>query len=422
MTEAGDYKILKVPGSKSITNRALICAALANSKSVISNCAPGDDTQAMLDSLRALGIDVTKINNTVTIGGGLNLEDTKSVILQTRLAGTTSRFLTALGALRAGQTTIDGDAPLRRRPMADLHHALSSLGVSVACSKVAGYLPVTVQRGSSWQARIAIDSATSSQFTSALMMIAPYMTDGLEIELRGEIVSRGYLDMTIGVMRAFGAKTEMTENAIWVSPGEYCGVSFEVEPDASSASYPSAAVAITGGSLTIAGLTRNSLQRDVEFFDALSLMGCGVRQTSTGIQVTRDKNTQLRGIEIDMSQISDCVPTLAVVALFAESPTKITGVSFIRAKESDRIGDLATELRKLGANIDEHQDGLTITPRPLVGASLSTHYDHRLAMAFALIGLRVDGVVVQNPEVVSKSWPDYFEDFKTFKNQSQESY
>lgn len=416
MTEAGDDKILKVPGSKSITNRALICAALANSKSVISNCAPGDDTQAMLDSLQALGIDVTKINNTVTIGGGLNLEDTKSVILQTRLAGTTSRFLTALGALRAGQTTIDGDAPLRRRPMADLHHALSSLGVSVACSQAAGHLPVTVQRGSSWQARIAIDSATSSQFTSALMMIAPYMTDGLEIELRGEIVSRGYLDMTIGVMRAFGAKTEMTENAIWVSPGEYCGVSFEVEPDASSASYPSAAVAITGGNLTIAGLTRNSLQRDVEFFDALSLMGCGVRQTRSGIQITRDKNMQLRGIEIDMSQISDCVPTLAVVALFAESPTKITGVSFIRAKESDRIGDLATELRKLGANISEHRDGLTITPTPLVGASLATHHDHRLAMAFALIGLRVDGVVVQNPEVVSKSWPDYFEDFKTFKN------
>ena len=416
MTEAGDDKILKVPGSKSITNRALICAALANSKSVISNCAPGDDTQAMLDSLQALGIDVTKINNTVTIGGGLNLEDTKSVILQTRLAGTTSRFLTALGALRAGQTTIDGDAPLRRRPMADLHHALSSLGVSVACSQAAGHLPVTVQRGSSWQARIAIDSTTSSQFTSALMMIAPYMKDGLEIELRGEIVSRGYLDMTIGVMRAFGAKTEMTENAIWVSPGEYCGVSFEVEPDASSASYPSAAVAITGGNLTIAGLTRNSLQRDVEFFDALSLMGCGVRQTRSGIQITRDKNTQLRGIEIDMSQISDCVPTLAVVALFAESPTKITGVSFIRAKESDRIGDLATELRKLGANISEHRDGLTITPTPLVGASLATHHDHRLAMAFALIGLRVDGVVVQNPEVVSKSWPDYFEDFKTFKN------
>ena len=145
-------------------------------------------------------------------------------------------------------------------------------------------------------------------------------------------------------------------------------------------------------------------------------MGCGVRQTRSGIEITRDKNTQLRGIEIDMSQISDCVPTLAVVALFAESPTKITGVSFIRAKESDRIGDLATELRKLGANISEHRDGLTITPTPLVGASLATHHDHRLAMAFALIGLRVDGVVVQNPEVVSKSWPDYFEDFKTFKN------
>jgi 3-phosphoshikimate 1-carboxyvinyltransferase len=246
------------------------------------------------------------------------------------------------------------------------------------------------------------------------MMIAPYLPNGLEIELRGEVISRGYLDMTVAVMRAFGAQTEIVGNVIWVSPGVYQGSEFAVEPDASSASYPSAVAAITGDRVTIAGLSRNSLQRDVEFFDVLSQMGCEVRQQSDGISITRDQAQPLRGVTVDMSQISDCVPTLAVVALFADSPTTISGVGFIRAKESDRIGDLALELRKLGAQIDEHADGFTVTPVALRGASLATHEDHRLAMAFAIAKLRIRGIEVNNPEVVSKSWPDYFKVFDNF--------
>ena len=414
MTETGREQLIQVPGSKSIANRALICAALANSSSTITNCAPGDDTQAMFEALKILGVATVQDGTTVRVNSQINLEDTQPLELQTRLAGTTSRFLTALCALRIGQTTIDGYAPLRKRPMTGLHDALSSLGVSVKSLDIAGHLPVSVQRGSSWQARIAIDSTTSSQFTSALMMIAPYLPSGLEIELRGEVISRGYLDMTVAVMRAFGAQTEIAGNVIWVSPGVYTGVDFAVEPDASSASYPSAIAAITGSRVTIAGLSRNSLQRDVEFFDVLSRMGCEVRQQPGGISITRDPAQQLRGIAVDMSQISDCVPTLAVVALFADSPTTISGVGFIRAKESDRIGDLALELRKLGAQIDEHADGFTVTPVALHGASLATHEDHRLAMAFAIAKLRIGGIEVQNPEVVSKSWPDYFKVFESF--------
>ena len=414
MTETGRALLIQVPGSKSIANRALICAALANSSSTITNCAPGDDTQAMLEALNILGVATVQDGTTVRVNSQINLEDKRPLELQTRLAGTTSRFLTALAALRVGQTTIDGYAPLRKRPMTGLHDALSSLGASVKSLVIAGQLPVSVQRGSSWQARIAIDSTTSSQFTSALMMIAPYLPSGLEIELRGEVISRGYLDMTVAVMRAFGAQTEIAGNVIWVSPGTYCGVDFAVEPDASSASYPSAIAAITGSRVTIAGLSRNSLQRDVEFFDVLSRMGCEVRQQSDGISITRDPAQQLRGIAVDMSQISDCVPTLAVVALFADSPTTISGVGFIRAKESDRIGDLALELRKLGAQIDEHADGFTVTPVALHGASLATHEDHRLAMAFANAKLRIGGIEVQNPEVVSKSWPDFFKVFESF--------
>lgn len=414
MTDTGRERLVQVPGSKSIANRALICAALANSSSTITNCAPGDDTQAMLEALETLGVETRQDGTTVRINSQIDLEDMQPLELQTRLAGTTSRFLTALCALRVGQTTIDGYAPLRKRPMTGLHDALSSLGASVKNLDIAGHLPVAVQRGSAWQARIAIDSTTSSQFTSALMMIAPYLPNGLEIELRGEVISRGYLDMTVAVMRAFGAQTEIARNVIWVSPGVYQGGDFAVEPDASSASYPSAVAAITGRRVTIAGLSRNSLQRDVEFFDVLSQMGCDVRQQPDGISITREIARPLRGVSVDMSQISDCVPTLAVVALFADSPTTISGVGFIRAKESDRIGDLALELRKLGAQIDEHADGFTVTPVALHGASLATHEDHRLAMAFAIAKLRVDGIEVTNPEVVSKSWPDYFNDFDNF--------
>ena len=414
MTELDRERLVHVPGSKSISNRALICAALANSQSVITNPAPGDDTQAMLDGLRKLGVSILRDGDSVRINGGLDLESTTVVELQTRLAGTTSRFLTALASLRHGATTIDGDAPLRTRPMGRLHAALRMLGATVVSSGAEGFLPVTVNRGSSWQNQIVIDSTTSSQFTSALMMIAPYMPKGLEIELRGKVVSRGYLDMTVAVMREFGARTEISDNVIWVAPGVYHGKNFSVEPDASSASYPSAAVAIAGGSSIIAGLTRNSSQRDVEFLDVLSKMGCQVRQVERGIQISRDASVALQGVDVDMSDISDCVPTLTVVAMFANSPTKISGVGFIRAKESNRIGDLAGELRKLGAQISENDDGLTISPAPLHAAMLVTHHDHRLAMAFALIGLKVPDIVIGTPEVVSKSWPSYFEDFDKF--------
>ena len=414
MTELDRERLVHVPGSKSISNRALICAALANSQSVITNPAPGDDTQAMLDGLRKLGVSILRDGDSVRINGGLDLESTTVVELQTRLAGTTSRFLTALASLRHGATTIDGDAPLRTRPMGGLHAALRMLGATVVSSGAEGFLPVTVNRGSSWQNQIVIDSTTSSQFTSALMMIAPYMPKGLEIELRGKVVSRGYLDMTVAVMREFGARTEISNNVIWVAPGVYHGKNFSVEPDASSASYPSAAVAIAGGSSIIAGLTRNSSQRDVEFLDVLSKMGCQVRQVERCIQISRDASVALQGVDVDMSDISDCVPTLTVVAMFANSPTKISGVGFIRAKESNRIGDLAGELRKLGAQISENDDGLTISPAPLHAAMLVTHHDHRLAMAFALIGLKVPDIVIGTPEVVSKSWPSYFEDFDKF--------
>ena len=414
MTTRGSGNLVSVPGSKSIANRALICAALARSESVISNCAPGDDTEAMIDALQILGVGIERNADKVRVSGTLNLEATHELQLNAKLAGTTSRFLTALCSLRAGTTTIDGDATLRMRPMLDLHKALRDLGARVSPVNNDGYLPVRVCRGDQWQAKVAVSATMSSQFTSGLMMIAPRLPSGLEIVLSQEVVSRGYIEMTVGVMRAFGVNTDFSGNQIWVSPGEYQGTNFTVEPDASSASYPLGAVAISGGSVTIEGLSRNSLQGDVEFVDLLARMGCDVSESHEGLKLSRQKERPLRGIEVDMSQISDCVPTLAVVAMFAETPTQISGVGFIRTKESDRIGDLIGELRKLGANISETHDGMVIAPASLHGASLETHHDHRLAMAFALIQREVDGVVINNPEVVSKSWPNYFDTLRSF--------
>ena len=414
MTTRGSSNLVSVPGSKSIANRALICAALAKSESIVSNCAPGDDTEAMIDALQILGVGIVRNADKIQIAGNLDLEATHELQLNAKLAGTTSRFLTALCSLRAGTTTIDGDAALRVRPMHDLHKALRDLGARVTPADNDGYLPVRVSRSMQWQAKVAVSASMSSQFTSGLMMIAPYLPSGLEITLSEEVVSRGYIEMTVGVMRAFGANTDFSGNQIWVSPGEYQGTSFTVEPDASSASYPLGAVAISGGSVTIKGLSRGSLQGDVEFVDLLARMGCDVSESPEGLKLSRQKEKPLRGLEVNMSQISDCVPTLAVVALFAETSTRISGVGFIRNKESDRIGDLIGELRKLGADVSETADGMVIVPGALHGANLETHHDHRLAMAFALIQHEVDGVVVNNPEVVSKSWPNYFDALRSF--------
>ena len=414
MTARRIHNLVSVPGSKSIANRALICAALANSESVIENCAPGDDTEAMIDALRILGVGVERDSDKVRISGNLDLENIREMQLNAKLAGTTSRFLTALCSLRAGVTTIDGDEPLRTRPMHDLHSALRDLGAHVSSISHEGFLPVQISRGAQWQAKVAVRANMSSQFTSALMMIAPRLPSGLEIVLSQDVVSRGYIEMTVSVMRAFGANTDFSDNQIWVSPGEYQGTSFTVEPDASSASYPLGAVAISGGSVTIVGLSRNSLQGDVEFIDLLARMGCDVSESHDGLSLSRDRERPLRGVDVNMSQISDCVPTLAVIAMFAATPTQISGVGFIRDKESDRIGDLIGELRKLGANVSETQDGMVIKPGVLQGANLETHHDHRLAMAFALIQREVDGVIVNDPEVVSKSWPRYFDVLPSF--------
>ncbi len=364
--------VVEVPGSKSIANRALVCAVLADGTSTLHHLPDGDDTTAMLTALDTLGAEIHRCGATATLtphrGHRTSRQARYSVTtVDAGLAGTTSRFLTALAAVDGRAITVDGGAPLRARPMGPLHQALVTLGAQVTPLERPGHLPVTITGGELAGGTVRLPGDVSSQFVSALMMIGPILRDGLVIELTSPLVSRPYVSITAAVMAAFGASAvDVGERTITVAPSPYVATDYVVEPDASSASYPLAAAAITCGTATVAGLGSAALQGDARFADLLATMGCEATVTTTDTTVRG--TGRLRGIDVDMVDMSDLVPTLAAVALFADSPTTIRGVGFIRAKESDRLGDLRAELVRLGADVTETGDGLVIRPTPLRGA------------------------------------------------------
>ncbi len=403
--------VVAVPGSKSIANRALVCAALAVGTSELTNLPDGDDTSAMLDCLRELGLAAELDADRVSITGVGTGWAQGPHTLHAGLAGTTSRFVTALAALAAppvGPITIDGHPPLRRRPFGPLHEALAQLGVSVTPGETFGNLPSTIH-GPPSSGSAAIRGDVSSQYVTALMLIGPYLPGGLRLELTSGLISRPYVELTASVMGWFGGtQVEVGDDLITVAPGEYRPSQVVIEPDASSASYPLAIAAVAGGAVQVDGLGDRALQGDARFADLLAQMGCVVERDEHMVRIRRAGG--LHGVDIDMSDVSDLVPTLAVVAAVADTPSRIRGVGFIREKESDRLGDLAIELRKAGVDVTETDDGLDIRPSSAVlrPARLATHHDHRLAMAFAVLGSVVDGIEVEDPDVVSKSWPGFW--------------
>jgi len=418
--------VVDVPGSKSIANRALVAAALADGDSELIGLPDGDDTVAMLAALGRLGITFERGDtgrDGVTMIGGCNgrIEPTTDpadipVLIDAGLAGTTSRFVTAVAAMATVPVTIDGAAPLRARPMADLHAALVDLGATVSYGEAAGHLPVTVTGPLTGRDRehgpLRLRGDVSSQFITALMLIGPLLADGLVIELTTPLVSMPYVKLTAAVMADFGIDgVTVADRAVTVPPGHYLARSYVIEPDASSASYPLAVAALRGGRVTVAGLTTGSRQGDIAIVELLGAMGCRVDAGADSVTVQRDPDTALRGLgPVDLAEVSDLVPTVAVLAVAADSPTTIAGVGFIRAKESDRLADLAAELAATGAAIVTTEDGLHIEPAPgrLHGAVLGTHHDHRLAMAFAVLGSTVEGIVVDGATVVTKSWPGFW--------------
>jgi len=387
-----------------------MCAALADGTSTLQNIASGDDTAAMIECLRALHVEIIVEGTTVTIVGSAGRPN-GGAELNARLAGTTSRFMTALAALSVVPSLITGDAPLRYRPMKPLHDALAQLGAQVKSVDQPGHLPVWVSGDALDGGTVSIPGDISSQYVSALMMIGPYLPEGIRLQLTSPLVSRPYVAITASVMSSFSATgIAIGDHTIGVESSGYIGTAYDIESDASSASYPLAAAAIAGGSVKVLGVGDRALQGDAAFIEVLESMGCTTRTTDRSLEVT--SSGSLHGIEIDMADMSDLVPTLAVVAAFADSPTRITGVGFIRHKESDRIGDLVNGLKMVGCDAVEEDDGILIRPvheSQMHGAELLTHDDHRLAMAWSLLALRISGIVIDDPEVVSKSWPEWWD-------------
>ncbi len=403
---------IRPPGSKSITNRALVCAALADGTSVLQGALDSDDTRVMIAGLEQLGIAVQTENAKTTLkvtgcGGKISAEDAD---LSIGNSGTTMRFLTAMSTLGQGRFRLDGVPRMRERPIGDLLDALIPLGTDVATEFENGCPPVIVNATGLAGGMTTIRGDISSQYLSGLMMAAPYAQQPVHIVLDGPLVSKPYVAMTRSVMKSFGVSLEQTEKDLKIpAPQKYKAQHYAIEPDASAASYFWATAAITGGDVTVEGLQQSALQGDVRFCECLAQMGCDVEYNESSIRV---RGGSLTGIDVDMNAISDTVQTLTAVALFAKGTTRIRGVEHNRHKETDRIGDLATELRKFGAKVTEFEDGLEIQPAPLQGATIDTYDDHRMAMSLALVGLQVDDVVIRDPGCTHKTYPGFFDDLQ----------
>ena len=410
---------VRVPGSKSLTNRALIVAAMAEGPSVLTGALDSEDTRVMVDSLRRLGLDVEHDPENARIrvpGCGGNIP-AREATMQIANSGTSLRFLTAMVAAGHGTYRLDGTPRMRQRPVADLLAALNGLGADARSDLGTGCPPVTIQASGLDGGFAFVKGDVSSQFLSGLLMALPYSKDVTTVEVEGVLVSQPYVSMTMAVMQAFGVTIGNRKfRRFDVYPAHYKGQNYAIEPDASAASYFFAVAAVTGGTITVEGLGESSLQGDLAFVDILEYMGCQVVRETDRTTVT---GGPLRAVDVDMNALSDTVMTLGVVALFADGITRIRNVGHIRHKETDRIAALATELRKLGAVVDEHPDGLVIHPPPLdrlQGAAIATYDDHRMAMSFAIAGLRIPGVTILDPGCVAKTYPGFWTDLDQIRS------
>jgi 3-phosphoshikimate 1-carboxyvinyltransferase len=400
-----------VPGSKSYTNRALLIAALAGGCSRLTGALFSDDTHYMCEALRQLGIAVEANAERCTFEVVGN--DGKSPVNNAELyignAGTAARSLVSYVALGSGEFVIDGDEPMRRsRPISDLLDALRQLGVDVRSKFDNDRLPVIVRANGLKGGKTRLDASKSSQFLTSLMLIAPYTEWGIEIEIVGKLKTP-YIDITVSVMEAFGVNVSHDNYQFFRIEGgqRYQPREYPIEPDASTASYFFAAAAITGGRVRVTDLSMDSAQGDIHFVDVLEQMGCRVKRYGDGIEVMGPD--QLKGVDLDMKAISDTSLTVAAIAPFANSKVVIRNIEHTRYQETDRIHAMVTELRKLGVPVVEHLDGVEISPAKIRPAEIDTYGDHRVAMSFSLIGLKVPGIRIKNPDCVSKTFPDFFD-------------
>ncbi len=409
---------IAVPGSKSITNRYLVMSALAPGKVTLDGILRSDDTHFMVEGLQKLGFRVEPdwdAKRCLIMGEGGKIP-ARGAELFVGAAGTVMRFLSAFVALGEGRFRLDGSTRMRERPIEDLLQGLRLMGVKATSEFNNQCPPVIVEASGLPGGRAAIDGSRSSQYVSAMLLVAPYAKNTLEVEITGSLVSKPFIELTLKSMSDFGVLTATEGERVYrpTHGVKYRAGHYEVEGDATAASYFLAAAAILGGRCCVTNVAADSAQGDAGFADVLRRMGCRVRRGmlagNRGIEVTRDPKIPLQPIDGDLNDMPDVVLTLAAVCMFAQGTSTILNVGNLRIKETDRLKALATELRKMGAEIDEGDDYLEITPREAKDAKIDTYDDHRMAMAMALVGLARPGITIKDPACVSKTYPNYFDD------------
>ncbi len=402
-----------VPGSKSITQRALVAAALASGESLLKGPLRSEDTVLLRAALEKMGIEIKEHGHDLAVSGTGGKPGAPAHEIFMGNNGTGIRFMVAVAGLVHGTTVLAGTERMAQRPVQPMLDALSAWGVRAESLQGTGCPPVRIDSSGIEGGETVLQAAKSSQFLSAMLLVAPYARNPAVIRLDGPLVSRPYVDITLSMMETFGIHVEERDNAFHIPQGCYRAREYAVEGDASSASYFWAAAAITGGSVTVTNIPENPLQGDAAFADILGNMGCLVEKGPHGVTVTGPPPGYLKAIKIDMGRWPDVVPTLAVVASFAQGTTHITNVEHLRIKETDRLKAMATELGRLGVDIREERDGLIINGgHGYHGAEIKTYDDHRIAMCFAVASLKVPGIRVLDPECVSKSFPDFWKVWK----------
>ena len=402
----GPFKAhIRVPGSKYQANRALIIAALAQGQSRVSPVPDNDDIGRVLQGITALGAEVFKEDDEVRVSGVEQGSKLQSSEINVNASGTFARFVSAMAALGSQPITIDGSARMRQRPMADLCAALRRLGAKVEGQNDA--LPLTIT-GPLRGGECTLPGHVSSQFLSALLLASPYAQQDTTIRLSSELVSRPFVDMTITLMAKAGVQVDEYDNAFFISAGQrYLAQTFELEADPCSASYFLAAAAVTAGDVTIEGYNLESVQGEAQFPMLLDQMGCLVKRLPNGLRVM--STGKLRAVEMDMGNMPDVVQTAAILAAFAEGTSRFTNIAHLIHKESNRLHDTATELRKMGIDAQATDDALIVSGGQPKGARIATHDDHRQAMSFAVAGLQIPDVIIDDAEVVGKSFPQFWQ-------------
>jgi 3-phosphoshikimate 1-carboxyvinyltransferase len=396
-----------VPGSKSYTNRALLVAALADGVSRLEKPLVSDDTKYMIRALKGFGIMVEEEPNVFIVSGkaGKLIVPEKDIFVGN--AGTAMRFLTTFSALVKGKVHLDGDERMRERPLADLLECLGQMGVKAIPIYHNGCPPIDIEGEGISGGEVTLLGNKSSQYLTSLLLSAPYFKNDTNILIEGNLTSKSYADITLDIMQTFGVTAENDGyQKFSAQAGQiYKSQTYKVEGDWSSASYFLAAAAVTGGDITLSGVNPDSVQGDAQFPAVLENMGCEVKKTHDSLQLI---GKPLQGITINMNNMPDAVQTLAVIALFAKGQTVIEGIDNLRIKETNRIEALANELSRLGAEIEAGEDFLVIKPGEYRGVEIETYNDHRMAMSFAVAGLKIPGVKIKNPKCVEKSFPDFF--------------